>query len=48
MPLYFAKAHKHVFRNADKYFFCEKGSLADMMKVDSAELPYLPLCLNKN
>ena len=44
MPLYFAKAH-NVY--ADKYF-CEKGSLVGIMKVDSGELPYLPLCLNKN
>ena len=48
MPLYFAKAHKHVLHNADKYFFHEKRSLVGIMKVDSGELPCLPLCLNKN
>ena len=37
MPLYFAKAHKHVFRNADKYFFCEAGSLVGITKVDSGQ-----------
>ena len=44
----FAKAHKHVSVMRTNIFCCQEGSLAGIMMVDSGELPYLPLCLNKN
>ena len=43
----FAKAHKHVFVMRTNIFCCEEGSLAGIMKVDSGELPYLPLCMKE-